>query len=383
GRAGREVGAAGRIAGVPARPAAGRRGRGAPAVRGFAVPDAARPERDAADGVWRFGAGPFRGGAGGGDPAAGAEGEPEAADVGRRVRRPERDAAGPAGAIRRGGPGRPAADDDDLAAGAAGRPGQRGAERGVAGRERDPEPAERDGVAGGGGSGCGDGADAGGDGGRCGVGADIRVRPYERKRFVPPHLVCGVLVLGSAGHKVRRYMDRERGTQMTTRAEMRAMVRNRLEDAGPDPLWSDEVLNDAIAEALRRYSTHVPRQEVAAIEVHAGDREIEVPENVNALRVARVFDDRGVLWPRWEGSGEAPPVPMGPSGGTPTWRAWGNTLLLGMPAPRTSLWRVEHLVHRDAPVDDATPLDIQPNDEDIIVALALAVALSRRAISEG
>src|SRR5690606_40736938 len=59
------------IAGVPARPAAGRRGRGAPAVRGFAVPDAARPERDAADGVWRFGAGPFRGGAGGGDPAAG------------------------------------------------------------------------------------------------------------------------------------------------------------------------------------------------------------------------------------------------------------------------------------------------------------------------
>lgn len=170
---------------------------------------------------------------------------------------------------------------------------------------------------------------------------------------------------------------------MTTRAEMRAMVRNRLEDAGPDPLWSDEVLNDAIAEAVRRYSTHVPRQEVAAIEVHAGDREIEVPENVNALRVARVFDDRGVLWPRWEGSGEAPPVPMGPSGGTPTWRAWGNTLLLGMPAPRTSLWRVEHLVHRDAPVDDATPLDIQPNDEDIIVALALAVALSRRAISEG
>lgn len=170
---------------------------------------------------------------------------------------------------------------------------------------------------------------------------------------------------------------------MTTRPEMRAMLRHRLEDSGPDPLWSDEVLNDAIAEAIRRYSTHVPRQEVAAVAVMAGDREIEMPENVNSLRVARVFDDRGTLWSRWEGSGQAPPVPMGPAGGTPTWRVWGTMLLLGMPAQRTSLWRVEHLVHRDAPVADATPIDIQPNDEDIIVALALSVALSRRAISEG
>ncbi len=170
---------------------------------------------------------------------------------------------------------------------------------------------------------------------------------------------------------------------MTTRLQMRTMLRNRLEDGGPDPLWNDEVLNDAIAEAVRRYSTHVPRQEVAAIAVLAGDREIEMPEDVNALRVARVFDDRGTPWPRWEGYGEAPPVPMGPAGGTTTWRVWGNMLLLGDAVPRTGLWRIEHLVHRDAPLDDATPIDIQPNDEDIIVALALAVALSRRAISEG
>lgn len=161
------------------------------------------------------------------------------------------------------------------------------------------------------------------------------------------------------------------------------MLRRRLEDEGPDPLWLDEFLNDAIAEAIRRYSTHVPRQEVAALAVIAGDREIEMPENVNALRVVRIFDDRGVLWPRWEGSGEAPPVPHGQPIGTGTWRVWANTLLLGSASPRTGLWRAEHLVHRDEPVDDIMPLDIQPNDEDIIVALALAVALSRRAISEG
>lgn len=160
------------------------------------------------------------------------------------------------------------------------------------------------------------------------------------------------------------------------------MLRRRLEDEGPDPLWDDAFLNDAIGEAVRRYSTHVPRQEVAAVAVLAGEREIEMPENVNAFRVARVFDDLGVPWPRWEGSGEAPPVPYGQPGNA-TWRVWGNTILLGAPVVRPGLWRIEHLVHRDAPVDDLLALDIQPNDEDIIVALALAVALSRRAISEG
>jgi hypothetical protein len=170
---------------------------------------------------------------------------------------------------------------------------------------------------------------------------------------------------------------------MTTRPQVRAMLRNRLEDSGPDPLWSDEVLNDAIAEAVRRYSTNVPRQEVAALAVMTGDREIEVPEGVNALRVARVFDDRGMIWPRWEGFSDAPPVPMGPAGGTRTWRVWANMILLGDAAPRTGLWRVEHLVHRLTPADDDVQLDIQPNDEDIIIALALSVALSRRAISEG
>lgn len=169
---------------------------------------------------------------------------------------------------------------------------------------------------------------------------------------------------------------------MTTRPELRTMLRLRLADEGPDPLWEDGFLNDAIAEAVRRYSTHVPRQEVAAIGVAAGDREIEMPEDVNALRVVRIFDDRGHVWPRWEGSGEMPPVPHGQPGDA-TWRVWGNTVLLGRPAPQTGLWRFEHLVHRDAPMDDIVPLDIQPNDEDIVVALALAVALSRRAISEG
>jgi hypothetical protein len=68
-------------------------------------------------------------------------GEPEAADLGWRLRCPQRDAARFAGAVRRGRPRRITPDDHDLAIGAAERPGQRGAEHGVVGRERRAEPS--------------------------------------------------------------------------------------------------------------------------------------------------------------------------------------------------------------------------------------------------
>lgn len=170
---------------------------------------------------------------------------------------------------------------------------------------------------------------------------------------------------------------------MTTRLQLRTMLRNRLQDHGPDPLWDDDFLNDAIAEAVRRYSTSMPRQAVSAIAVLNGDQEIEMPNDVNVLRVVRVFNDRGLLIPRWEGLDDPPPVPGGSTGDALTWRAWANSILLGRVVTRSGVWRIEHMVHRQPPTDDFEALDIQPNDEDILVALSLSVALSRRAISEG
>jgi hypothetical protein len=168
---------------------------------------------------------------------------------------------------------------------------------------------------------------------------------------------------------------------MTTRLDLRTMLRHRLQDHGPDPLWDDDFLNDAIAEGVRRYSTSMPRQAVSAIAVLQGDQEIDMPADVNVMRVVRLFDENGTLVPRWEGMDAPPPVPGTQTG--LTWRAWANTILLGRVVTRSGVWRVEHMVHRVPPEDDVAPLDIQPNDEDIILALALSVALSRRAISEG
>lgn len=174
---------------------------------------------------------------------------------------------------------------------------------------------------------------------------------------------------------------------MTTRLHLRMTLRRHLSDTGTNPLWEEDFLNDAIAEAIRRYGVPIPRQAIAAIPVIAGDREMELPENVNAMRIVTVFDDLGNPWRRWDQSdpayGEPPPVPVGAPAGSSIWRAWGTSVIFGTPAPRTGLWRLEHLANRVEPSDDVDDLDIQPGDDDLILALAISISLHRRAVAEG
>jgi hypothetical protein len=170
---------------------------------------------------------------------------------------------------------------------------------------------------------------------------------------------------------------------MTTRVELRLMIRRRLADTSAEPLWEDALLDDAIGAGMRRYSTRVPRQAVEDAVVLAGDRVITMPANVNPLRVVRVFDDSGTVWPRWEGSSEDAPAPGSRPRPEASWRAWGQDLVLTRAVPRDGTWRIEHLAHRIEPEDDTTPLDMQPGDDDLLIAVAVAAALERRAITDG
>ncbi len=170
---------------------------------------------------------------------------------------------------------------------------------------------------------------------------------------------------------------------MVNRLDLRIVLRRRLSDTNSNPLWEEDFLNDALTEAVRRYSTSVPRQAVAAMNVIAGDREISLPPSVNAMRIVHVFDDRGVPWRRWEQRDAPPPAPTGYAETPATWRAWGTSVILAAPAPRTGLWRLEHYANRDEPVDDLSDLDISPGDEDLVLALAVAVSLQRWAVAEG
>lgn len=170
----------------------------------------------------------------------------------------------------------------------------------------------------------------------------------------------------------------------TTRAALREMVRRRLADSSAEPLWEDAFLNDAIAEAVRRYSDRLPREAFANATVAAGARTVSVPEGVSPFRIVRVFDDRGDLWRQWEGSLSAsPPVASAPASGERLWRLWGDDLMLASPAPRSAVWRLEYRADRTPPTADGTPLDAEIGDEDILIALAMQVALVRRAIADG
>ncbi|MGB3308089.1 MAG: hypothetical protein WBA63_18025 [Thermomicrobiales bacterium] len=170
----------------------------------------------------------------------------------------------------------------------------------------------------------------------------------------------------------------------TTRAELRAMVRRRLADTSADPLWDDQFLNDAIAEAVRRYSARIQREAATTTAVTAGDRELTVPDGINPHRIVKIFDDRGDIWRQWsETVRSLPPVAYAPSSGDHFWRVWGSDVMLASPAPRTGTWRLEYLADRIVVADDETPMDMQPGDEDIHIALAMNVALTRRAIADG
>lgn len=170
----------------------------------------------------------------------------------------------------------------------------------------------------------------------------------------------------------------------TTRAMLRVMVRRRLADTSAEPLWDDGFLDDAIAEAIRRYSDRFPREGSANANVNEGARMIAIPGAVSPFRLVRVFDDAGNVWRQWEGSlSSLPPVPYAPSTGERLWRVWGDDLMLASPVPRTSIWRLEYLADRTVMEDDVTPLDAEIGDEDILIALTMNVALVRRAIADG
>lgn len=170
----------------------------------------------------------------------------------------------------------------------------------------------------------------------------------------------------------------------TTRGMLREMVRRRLADTSAEPLWDDAFLNDAIAEAVRRYSDRFPREVATLANVSAGARMVSVPGGVSPLRIVRVFDDMGEVWRQWEGSlSSLPPVSYSPSSGERLWRVWGGDLMLASPVPRTTVWRLEHLADRLVPEDDVTPMDFEIGDEDIHIALTMNVALVRRAIADG
>jgi hypothetical protein len=173
---------------------------------------------------------------------------------------------------------------------------------------------------------------------------------------------------------------------MTTRMDLRASLRERLEDNGAAPLWSDAALNAWLGEAVRLYGVQVPRQATAATAaVTAGATTIALPAGVAAGAVVAVRNAAGATVPRHDDRLPGP-APSNARGASQGWRAWGDTLRLRRAAAgpdELGPWSVDHLSGRELLGNDLDPQPVEAGDEPVIVALAAAMALARRAVESG
>jgi hypothetical protein len=157
--------------------------------------------------------------------------------------------------------------------------------------------------------------------------------------------------------------------------QLRRALRRRLEDTAIEELWPDDVLNDALAQAIWQYGARVPVERTDTVAVAAGARHFPVPGASAARgRVLRVTDPAGALVRRGWSDEDVPP-------GTQRWRWWQEAVRLEEPAAGGD-WRVEYLGHRVMPNDDVSPAEVLPGDEPLLVTLAAINALHLRASAE-
>ncbi len=158
---------------------------------------------------------------------------------------------------------------------------------------------------------------------------------------------------------------------MTTRADLRASLRNRLEDPTPNPLWSDDLLHEFLREALHRYSARFPAEQTETVTAAGGELSLPLTDPFTGRDIARVRLPNGELLPR---AVEGDPAPG--------WFGWNGALVLQTPAPAGN-WQIDRFAPRELPADDVSPLDLPAGDDEIIVLQAAASALLRRSVEAG
>jgi hypothetical protein len=163
---------------------------------------------------------------------------------------------------------------------------------------------------------------------------------------------------------------------MTTRMALRAELRLRLEDGGSPPLWDDAALDEAIVEGMRGYGRRVPAEATTPVAASGGELALPAATAIDPGRIARVIDPEGRATPPLAAGDDGDPGRPGQG-----WRWWDGTLMLARPAA-AGTWRIEYRTARSLPTDDATALDIAPGDEELVLSLALAAALRRRATED-
>ena len=163
---------------------------------------------------------------------------------------------------------------------------------------------------------------------------------------------------------------------MTTRLDLRFALRRKLEDTGINPLWDDALLNDTLWNSLVRLGARIPLEASVSVPIPPNTTSIVVSPTILKERLLRVIDPRGELVP------EA--LAFGPSGlgEARAWRWFNGRLILSRPLGSAETWTIEYRAVRTMPADDVTPVQIEPEDEPIMIAMAAETILRRYATEQ-
>jgi hypothetical protein len=166
----------------------------------------------------------------------------------------------------------------------------------------------------------------------------------------------------------------------TTRTAWRALARNELDDNGATKLWSDGLLNEWLAEAIRDYARVFPLETTGTLTTVASQADYTLPTNlVELVRVEhptntfRVRQQRvGGDWRRSTAN-----VPLEDRiGGRYAYEVWGTTLSLE-PAPTASgeTINLRYVARRTEPSVDGDDLPVDDGDAELLTFYVCARAL--------
>jgi hypothetical protein len=172
---------------------------------------------------------------------------------------------------------------------------------------------------------------------------------------------------------------------MTTRAALRNLVRLELHDNGVPQLWTDDLLNAWISEAIRDYSAHLSKPSTGSIAAVADQADYALP--ADCLRVARVEHPSGfrrvpggpavgdVLDPWAPVDGASAPAAAQPS--YDVWGSYGALTLTLDPAPADAgdPIVVRYLAAWAEPAADGSSLATPPIDDHLLKWSVCAAAL--------
>lgn len=169
---------------------------------------------------------------------------------------------------------------------------------------------------------------------------------------------------------------------MANRANIRANMRDLINDTAGTPLWSDSALNAALSDAVARYGAWRPIPSTETLTVVAGVTSYGFPGDVPPDRPIALYTADMQRIPS-AAPDRALPSPSNAHGIELAFWVAGSTIHLTRdPAALAGNWILTYNAPRSCPTNDTDPMPIVAGDEPIVLQIAAAQLFERRALDD-